>query len=212
MIRRAFSVPVLRLYLCSETLMTGVSQPCTGLALRLRDFTRGHLNRDFSTACLAARVTGQRGEVEPFVRFNEIDRNSTAPRRVAYTKLVKGFDVARFRVCHPAAEEEVGTLLTDRHYPIPCFFDRAEDSRPKRKEMVNAVETLFSDCVCGATQASNRDVIDQPGRADYGGNDQPHLAMRRFKRFQRRRVDERDIVDARKSGIIEPLPGFLDRR
>src|SRR4030095_11839903 len=94
--------------------MSAVAQPCTRLALCLGDFAGGHLDRDFGPAGLAAGVARQRGEVEPFMRLDQVDVYSAAAGRKCDAKLVERLDASRLRFGHPAAKEEVGTLLTDR--------------------------------------------------------------------------------------------------
>src|SRR5436190_7276952 len=103
--------------------MPAVAKPGTRLALRLGDFAGSHLNRDFGPAGLAAGVARQRGEVEPLMRFDQVDGNSAAAGRKCDAKLVERLDAARLRFGHPAAEEEVGTLLTNRHKtsPVTCL-------------------------------------------------------------------------------------------
>ena len=60
-------------------LRLGAAQPGAGLALRFGNLAGGHLDRDFGAAFLAAGAARQRGEVEPFVRFDEVDRKPPRP-------------------------------------------------------------------------------------------------------------------------------------
>src|SRR6478672_9015335 len=57
-------------------------QPGARLALGFGDLARGHFDRDVGAARLASRVAVERGEVEPLVRFNKVDRKTVAAGRV----------------------------------------------------------------------------------------------------------------------------------
>jgi hypothetical protein len=75
------------------------------------------------------------------MRFDQVDGNSAAAGRKC-DAVVERLDAARLRFGHPAAEEEIGTLLTDRHKtsPVPCLTAKFA---PKDEEMVNATMTLL---------------------------------------------------------------------
>src|SRR4029453_6902535 len=123
-------------------LVAGVTEPGAGLALRLGDLARGHLVGDFGAAGLAAGVARQRCEVEPFVGFNEVDRDPAPARRICDAELVKCLNASGLGFRHAGAEEEIGTLLTDRTHktsPVPCL---RRNSRRRDEQMVNAAMTL----------------------------------------------------------------------
>jgi hypothetical protein len=144
-----------RRFLRCVALVAGVPKPGAGLALRFGDFSRGHLEGDFGAAGLAAGVSRQRGEVEPFVRLDKVDGDAAAAGRVGHAKLVKRFDAAGFRFGHPAAKEEVGTFLTNRHKTSPLFVRSSRGSRSSSKQMVNDAVTLYLNCVRNDT-----DIVD----------------------------------------------------
>jgi len=176
-----------------------VTEPCTRLALRFGNLARGHLNRDFRPASLATGVARKRGKVEPFVSFDQVDGNSAAARRVADAKFVKRFDAPGLGIRHPAAEEEVGTLLTDRcHSKYPLFLRSNRNSRSRSKEMVNSTVTLFSNCVRNDTN-----VIDKADVTEESGRNQPSPVAISIERFKAVTIDVGHIVDRSKTGLLE---------
>src|SRR4029450_11910111 len=54
-----------------------------------------------------------------------------------------GIDIAAGRVRNPAAKEEIGTFLTDRHGELSPVFVLRGNSPAKPYEMVNAAVTMF---------------------------------------------------------------------
>ena len=72
--------------------------------------------------------------------------------------------------------------------------------------MVNGAVTSFFD----------REIVDQPSAADGRGGDQPHGAGGGVERFERRCIDQRDIVDLREAGgpqrLLRPLKRIGDGR
>ena len=65
----------------------GHGKPRSRLPLRFGDFAPGHLERDLGAAFLTAGAARQGSKIEPFVRFDEIDRDAPASGRKAYSKL-----------------------------------------------------------------------------------------------------------------------------
>jgi hypothetical protein len=55
-------------------------QPGPRLALGFRDFAGGHIFGDFGAAFLAAFISAKRGEIEPFMRLDQINIDPVAAR------------------------------------------------------------------------------------------------------------------------------------
>jgi hypothetical protein len=89
------------------------SEPGASLPLGLGDFARRHLDGDFGPALLATRAARQSRKVEPFVRFDEIDRHAPAARRIDNAKLEQGIDIAALCVRKAAADKEFRAFLAD---------------------------------------------------------------------------------------------------
>jgi hypothetical protein len=68
-----------------------VAEPCASLALRLGDFARGHLD-EISARQAWLRVSPKARQVEPFMGFDEVDRDATASRRKCHAKFVERLD------------------------------------------------------------------------------------------------------------------------
>src|SRR5581483_7311796 len=86
-------------------------QPGAGLTLRLGDLAGGHLEGDLGAAFLAAGAPGESREIEPFVRFDEVDCDSASPRRISDSKLEQGVDIASFGIGKAAPKKEFRALL-----------------------------------------------------------------------------------------------------
>ena len=73
--------------------------------------------------------------------------------------------------------------------------------------MVNGAVTLISDC-----GGNDTDIVDQPGRADHRGGDQPHFSRRRVERFKRRGINQGELVDAVEARVRKLPLGIVERR
>ena len=71
-----------------------VGEPGAGLALGLGDLARGHVLGDVGPAFLRHDAAVQGREVEPFVRFDEVDLDAAAAGRISDAELVERLDVA----------------------------------------------------------------------------------------------------------------------
>ena len=66
-----------------------VGEPGAGLALGFGDLARGHVLGDLGPAFLAALAAVEGGEVEPFVRFDEVDLDPAGAGRISDAELVE---------------------------------------------------------------------------------------------------------------------------
>jgi hypothetical protein len=98
--------------------VAGRGEPGAGLALRFGDFAGGHLDRDFGPALLAAGAAVQRRQVEPFVRFDEVDRSAAAAGGIDDPQFEQGIDVAILGVGEAAADQEFRAFLTNRSHDL----------------------------------------------------------------------------------------------
>ena len=73
--------------LTRAALVTGHGKPGSGLPLCFGDFARGHLERNLGAAFLPPGAARQCRQIEPFMRFDEIDRDAPASGRKGYSKL-----------------------------------------------------------------------------------------------------------------------------
>src|SRR6185312_5844770 len=62
----------------------------------------------------------------------------------------------------------------------------------------------------GFNQDLDCEIVDQSSRADYRSSDQAHAALWLIERFERRRINQREIVDPQESGVDERLLGLLE--
>src|SRR5690349_2947023 len=103
------------------------AEPGAGLALSFGDFACAHLECNLGAALLPTRAARQGREVEPFVRFDEVDVDPPAPCRIGHAKLEQRIDIAIFGIGKAAAKQEFRTLLADgthETFPLPvgCKF------------------------------------------------------------------------------------------
>ena len=124
------------------------------------------------------------------MRFDEVDRNAVAPCRVGDAEIEQGIDVSRFRVGEPAADQKLRTLLTDGTHENPPLFRVERNSAGESKKMVNAAQPFL-----------DREIVDQARGADNGRGDQAHFCMGAVERLECLGVDQREIVDPRKTRI-----------
>ena len=75
-----------------------VGEPGAGLALGLGDLAGGHVFGDVGAAFLGDGAAVQGGEVEPFVRFDEVDLDAADAGRISDAQLVERLDVPHRRV------------------------------------------------------------------------------------------------------------------
>ena len=83
-------------------------QPRARLALGFGDFAGGHFARDLGPAFLAPLASRQSREIEPFMRFDEVDRSAPAAGRKSHPKLEQRVEIALFGIGEPASNEELG--------------------------------------------------------------------------------------------------------
>src|SRR6266581_408460 len=81
----------------------------------------------------------------------------------------------------------------------PCPFVGV-NSAGDPKEMVNA-----------AQPRSNREVIDQPRRADPGGGNEAHFTFRTIERLERRGIDQGKVIHSRESAVPEQFSCVFER-
>ena len=91
------------------------------MALRFGDLAGRHLERDLGPAFLSARRARKRREVEPFVRFDEVDGHAATAGRLSQAKFEQCVDVAGFGIGDAAPEQELRSFLTNRTHVGPLF-------------------------------------------------------------------------------------------
>ena len=118
--------------------------------------SRAASRRDFGAALLAAGAARQSRQVEPFVRFDEVDLYAAAAGRINHAQIEQGVDVAAFCIGEPAPDQELRafSLIAPISFPLNTFVSRVKFG-PDGKEMVNAEKPC-----------SDGEIVDQPGAAD----------------------------------------------
>src|SRR6185503_6352099 len=94
-------------------------EPGAGLALGFGDLAGGHLLGDLGAAFLAAAAAAQGGEVEPFVRLDEIDIEAVRAGLISDAELVERVRIARRGLGEAALDQELGRLQTASHSTCP---------------------------------------------------------------------------------------------
>src|SRR3954470_7257936 len=82
-----------------------LGEPGAGLALGLGDLPRAHFLGDLGAAGLAFEAAVQGGEVEPFMRLDEVDLHAMGAGGISDAQLVERFRIAHRRVGEAAFEE-----------------------------------------------------------------------------------------------------------
>jgi len=114
------------------------------LPLRFGDFARRHLQRDLGAAFLAAGAARQGRQVEPFMRFDQVDVDTATARRKGHSKLEQGIDIAGFGVGKAAPKQEIRALLTNRpHHSNPPKL-MGPSSAAKAKKWLTRFSHQFS--------------------------------------------------------------------
>src|SRR5205085_11857068 len=93
-----------------------VAEPGAGPALGFGDLAGGHVLGDVGPAFLRGQIALERREVEPFVRFDEVDLDARGAGRIGDAKLVERVDIAHGRVGHPALDQKHAGFQAVRHY------------------------------------------------------------------------------------------------
>jgi topoisomerase IA-like protein len=110
------------------------AQPCARRLLRLDDLARGHVLGDLGAAFLRALATRDSGDVEPFVRLDEIDVDPLGAARIDDTQIETGLCVAARGIVQTTFDEETCALETVAHCcPPHCLSQRLQGLAGKRK-------------------------------------------------------------------------------
>src|SRR6185312_408114 len=117
-------------------------------------------------AFLPPGASVERGEVEPFVRFDEVDRDTAASGRISHAELEQCIHAARFGLGDSAPQEEFRAFLADRSHSVPRSC-RWSEIRPRLAK--KWLTRLNQDFLEG-------EIVDQTSRPDHRGGDEPHVA------------------------------------
>src|SRR5690349_3403422 len=99
--------------LSGAAVVTAACEPGASLALRFGDFAGRHLKRDLGAAFLATGRARKGSEVEPFVRFDQVDGHAASAGRISDPEIEQGVDIALFGVVEAAPDQELRALLAD---------------------------------------------------------------------------------------------------
>ena len=99
-----------------------VGEPGARLALGFGDLAGGHLLGDLGPAFLAALAAVEGGEVEPFVRFDEVDLEPVGAGRVSDAELVERVRIAHGGVGEAAFDQESRGFQTVPHVDMPLLL------------------------------------------------------------------------------------------
>src|SRR3546814_3578270 len=80
----------------------GGGQPCARLALGFGDLARAHVLVDFGAAHLRFLAAVDGGEIEPFVRLDEIDALAAGAGRIENSEIETSVPVSDFCFAQPA--------------------------------------------------------------------------------------------------------------
>lgn len=96
-----------------------MAEPGPGKALGLGDLAGGHLLGDLGAAILAFLAAGKRGEIEPLMRFDQVDADAAGSAAERNAKIISRLRIAPCGIAHAALEQKTGTLQTVRHHNNP---------------------------------------------------------------------------------------------
>jgi len=89
------------------------------LALGFSNFTGCHLIGDFATHLLATLIAPNGSEVEPLMRFDEIDIEAAGSAAIRNTEIEIGIDIAHCCFCKFAFDQIIRSFKTVPHVPFP---------------------------------------------------------------------------------------------
>src|SRR5690349_15998659 len=107
--------------LCSAAGGGDVGEPGAGLALGLGDLPGAHFLGDVGPAFLRLQAAVERGEVEPRVRFDEVDVDAAAARRISDAEIVERLDVPRHGLGDAAFYQESCGFRAMCHLLVPFW-------------------------------------------------------------------------------------------
>src|SRR3546814_15988026 len=93
--------------------------PCARLALGFGDLARAHVLGDFGAAHLRFLAAVDGGEIEPFVRLDEIDALAAGAGRIEDAEIEPGVAVSARRVAQPALDQKLFGLQAVGHAQTP---------------------------------------------------------------------------------------------